>query len=161
MALGSALIMTLDPKKLRLDAKRLNKARPRSPIGRNTTGTTDAIRAALPTIYELRKAGVSWPAIAEALADQGVVQGKNRTRLTTHRLTALVTQIKNQERRKAEKSSDRGRSDAVDRTAPTLRKLSLASELAARPKSDPSPALSEDELRQSAFDKLKSVMKMD
>ena len=80
--------MALDPKRLHEDAKRLQKARLPTIAGRETTGTTRAIRAALPVIYQLREEGVSWSAIASALADQGVVQGRDRIALTTHRLTA-------------------------------------------------------------------------
>lgn len=152
--------MTLDPKRLQRDAKRLQKARPEPKVGRKTTGTTDAIRAALPTIYELRRGGISWPAIAEALADQGVVQGKNRERLTTNRLTAIVRQIEEQEERKARKAAKRPRSDIADGPAEPERKLSLSPELATRPATPKaSSASDEDELRRAAFEKIQKVFK--
>ena len=101
--------MPLDPKKLRKDARRLQGARPDTTVGRETTGTTRAIRTALPDIYDLRNDGVSWPAIADALAIQGVVQGKDRIPLTTNRLTAIVSQIEEQERKKASKAGGASR----------------------------------------------------
>ena len=151
--------MPLDPKQLRQDARRLQDARP---VGRESTGTTKAIRTALPVIYQLRKDGVSWPAIAEALAAQGVVQGKDRVPLTTKRLTAIVSQIEEQDRRKANKASSRVRSDTPLRpTEPALR-LSLSSDLAARPVPvDPQPSSTDDELRSAAFENIKSLLKKD
>jgi hypothetical protein len=103
--------MPIDPKQLRKDARRLQNARPETTVGRESIGTTRDIRAALPVIYELRKDGLSWPAIAEALAAQGVVQGKDRIPLTTNRLTAIVSQIEEQERKKAARAGNRSRSD--------------------------------------------------
>lgn len=152
--------MTLDPKKLQRDAKRRQMAQPQPKIGRKTTGATDAIRAALPMIYKLRRDGISWPAIAKALGDQGVVQGKDRTPLTTNRLTALVRQIEVQEAKKARKSVKRERGDVATQTVKPARKLSLSPDLAARPVAphDP-PVLDEDELRRMAFEKLKTVFK--
>lgn len=152
--------MTLDPKKLRRDAKRRQLAQPQPKIGRKTTGATDAIRAALPMIYQLRQDGISWPAIAKALGDQGVVQGKDRTPLTTNRLTALVRQIEVQEAKKARKSGKRDRSDVATNPVKPARKLSLSPDLAARPvASDGEPVFDEDELRRMAFEKLQTVFK--
>lgn len=152
--------MTLDPKKLRRDAKRRQLDQPQPRIGRKTTGATDAVRAALPMIYELRGDGISWPAIAKALGDQGVVQGKERTPLTTNRLTALVRQIEVQEAKKATKSSKRDRTDVTTHPAKPTRKLSISPDLAARPLvSDGPPVLDEDELRRTAFEKLQTVFK--
>lgn len=151
--------MPLDPKQLRQDARRLQDARP---VGRESTGTTKAIRTALPVIYQLRKDGVSWPAIAEALAAQGVVQGKDRISLTTKRLTAIVSQIEEQDRRKANKASNRVRSDTPLRPIEPARRLSLSSDLAARPvPADPQPSSTEDELRNAAFENIKSILKKD
>jgi hypothetical protein len=151
--------MPLDPKQLRQDARRLQDARP---VGRESTGTTKAIRTALPVIYQLRKDGVSWPAIAEALAAQGVVQGKDRIPLTTKRLTAIVSQIEEQDRKKANKAGNRARSDTPLRpTGPALR-LSLSSDLSTRTvPPDPQPSSTEDELRSAAFENIKSVLKKD
>lgn len=152
--------MPLDSKKLRRDAKRRQLDQPQPKIGRKTTGATDAIRAALPMIYELRGEGISWPAIAKALGDQGVVQGKDRTPLTTNRLTALVRQIEVQEAKKARKSGKRDRSDVAIQPIKPDRKLSLSPDLAARPVASDDPSvLDEDELRRMAFEKLQSVFK--
>lgn len=152
--------MPLDPKKLRQDAKRLQAARPPSAVGRETTGTTSAIRAALPVIYQLRQDGVSWPAIAEALAGQGVIQGRDRTPLTTNRLTALVTQIEEQARRKARKAGSRARADTVNQSTEPARKLSLSADLVTRHVPSPKPLpSSEDDLRLAAFGKIQNVLK--
>jgi len=153
--------MPLDPKKLRKDARRLQGARPDTTVGRETTGTTRAIRTALPDIYDLRKDGVPWPAIAGALAIQGVVQGKDRIPLTTNRLTAIVSQIEEQERKKASKVSNRARrSDAPDRPTEPARRLSLSSDLTSRP-ATPHPVQSstEEELRLAALKNIQNVLK--
>ena len=152
--------MALDPKRLHEDAKHLQKARLPTIAGRETTGTTRAIRAALPVIYQLREEGVSWSAIASALADQGVVQGRDRIALTTHRLTALVSQIEDQTRNKARKDAGRVRTDAVERKSDPVRKLTLSADLVTRPEPTARPATStEDELRRAAFENLKHVLK--
>lgn len=151
--------MALDPKRLREDARRLQEARLPTTVGKETTGTTKAIRFALPVIYDLRREGVTWPVIAQALADQGIVQGQNRTPLTTKRLTAIVSQIEEQERKKAAKAS-RVRSDAVEVPAGRRRKLSLSADLvASRPASESGAEPTEEELRRSAFEKIQSVLK--
>jgi hypothetical protein len=152
--------MPLDPKQLRRDAKRRQKARLQQKVGRTPTGATDAIRAVLPTIYQLRQEGLLWRTIAEAIGDQGVVQGKKRIPLTASRLTCLVRQIEVQEAKQARKSGKRDRSDAANQPAEPVRKLSLSPDLAPRPvASDGAPVLDEDELRRAAFEKLKTVFK--
>lgn len=98
--------MTLDLKRLRIDASRFQTERSKSRSSRETTGTTKAIRAALPQIYSLRGDGVQWSAIAAALAAQGIVQGKARVPLTTNRLTALVRQIELQNQKRAAKKEE-------------------------------------------------------
>ena len=154
--------MPLDPKQLRQDARRLQNARPGTSVGRESTGTTRAIRTALPVIYQLRKDGVSWTAIAEALAVQGVVQGKDRIPLTTNRLTAIVSQIEEQDRKKANKAGNRVRSDTPHHPAEPARRLSLSSDLTTRPAPlDPQPSSTEDELRTAALENIKSVLKKD
>lgn len=100
--------MTLDLKRLRIDASRFQTERLKSRSSRETTGTTKAIRAALPQIYSLREDGVQWSAIAAALAAQGIVQGKARIPLTTNRLTALVRQIELQNQKRAAKKTKKG-----------------------------------------------------
>jgi hypothetical protein len=154
--------MPLDPKKLRKDARRLQGARPDTTVGRESTGTTRAIRTALPDIYDLRKDGLSWPAIAGALAIQGVVQGKDRIPLTTNRLTAIVSQIEEQERKKASKAGNRNRSDVVQRHAEPARRLSLSPDLTTPTEpSDLQRSSTEDELRSAALENIKSVLKKD
>lgn len=152
--------MPLDPKKLRRDAQRLQKVRRPSLIGRETTGTTKAIRDALPVIRQLRKDQVSWAAIAQALADQGVVQGKDRVPLTAKRLTALVSQIETRERKKALKTGSRDRADTVKRGIERAPRLTLSPDLV-RPAeaSDLLSSSTEDDLRQAAFEKLETVLK--
>jgi hypothetical protein len=74
---------SLDPKRLARDAKRAQAQRPDAGIGRETTGVTRAVRAGLPVIRELRAAGVTWAAIAEAMGAQGVTQGAGAPLLVT------------------------------------------------------------------------------
>ncbi|MGY4349740.1 hypothetical protein ACVWXM_006233 [Bradyrhizobium sp. GM7.3] len=144
--------MPLDAKKLRHDAQRIHEAR---------AGTTKAIRGALPAIYQLRKDGVSWSAIAKALAEQGVVQGKDGTPLTTNRLTGLVSQIEAQEHKKALKTG-RERGDTQKRQEERPHRLTLSPDLVGPAAvSDVQPHSTEDELRQSAFAKLQTVLKKD
>jgi hypothetical protein len=151
--------MPLDQKQLRADAKRLHRARS-STSGKGITGTTSAIRAALPAIRDLREGGVAWAAIAEALAEQGVVQGKDRIPLTERRLTALVSQIEAQDRRKLE-SRALPRSD----TTPLQEETQLSLKLNGLPNAV-SPAVdgldTEHQLRAAAFAKLQqSLFKKD
>jgi hypothetical protein len=149
----------LDPKKLRQDAQRLQRARPAVTVGLETTGTTKAIRAALPVIHQLRRDGVSWPAIAQALADQGVVQGKDPIPLTTNRLTALVSQIEKQETKRSVKRG-RERSDTTNRQVEAAQRLSLSPDLTPPvPATNLQPSSTEDELRRAAFEKLQNVLK--
>lgn len=94
----------VDYKQFRGDAAKLQVERSKLRSTRETTGTTKAIRAALPHIYGLREDGVQWAVIAAALAAQGIVQGKARIPLTTNRLTALVRQIELQNQKRAAKT---------------------------------------------------------
>jgi len=151
--------MRLDPKKLRQDAQRLQKARRASLVGRETTGTTKAIREALPTIRQLRKDEVSWPAIAQALAAQGVVQGKDRIPLTAKRLTALVSQIEARERKKALKAGNRERRDTVKHQVERVPRLTLSPDLVSPTETSDLPSSTEDDLRRAAFEKLQTVLK--
>lgn len=100
--------MTLDLKRLRADASKLQNERSKSRSSRETTGTTRAIRAALPEIYKLREDGVQWSVIAASLAAQGIVQGQDRIPLATNRLTALVRQIELQNEKRAAKRAKKG-----------------------------------------------------
>ncbi|MBW5435353.1 hypothetical protein FXB41_11350 [Bradyrhizobium canariense] len=152
--------MPLDHKKLRQDAQRLQDARTASPLGQETTGATKVIREALPAIRQLREDGVSWPAIAEALAAQGVVQGKDRIPLTAKRLTALISQIEARGRRKAAKKANRDRGDTAMRPAEPFKRLTLSPDLASSAEASNVPLPStEDDLRRAAFEKLQTVLK--
>lgn len=147
--------MTLDPQKLRRDAKRLNKVvRPRS-----GAGPTDAIRSALPVIRELRKDKVKWSVIAKALTEQGVVQANGRP-LTASGLTSIVFQISKQEQRARDLAS-RERPDVAREQLPAVRRLRLSDELFAPVSNPQATAQSEDELRELAYQKLQGVLKKD
>lgn len=154
--------MPLDPKRLARDAKRAQAQRPDSIIGREATGVTRAVRTSLPVIRQLRAAGVTWAAIAEAMSAQGVTQGEGRP-LTATRLTAIVTQVEAQERRTAEREARR-------RTRPDLTAsseivpppaLSLPDLVAPAP---PAPAGSgahatEEEIRRAGLHDLRQLLK--
>lgn len=107
--------MPLDPKRLVRDAKKAQTARPATLVGRETTGVTRAVRAALPAIRTLRAAGVTWAAIAQAMAEQGVRQ-KGNVPLTATRLTAIVGQVEAQDRRRSAAAISRGRPDLAGAT---------------------------------------------
>jgi hypothetical protein len=154
--------MALDLKRLHRDAKRLQEQKLKSRAGRETTGTTKAVRAALAEIYQLREEGVQWSDIAKALADQGVVQGKAHSPLTTNRLTALVRQIEKQRQAAQAKSAKKS---AIAASSPINalqnQRLVMSSELEAnklttdiRPSSQ-----SEDELNRLAFEKVRRMTK--
>jgi hypothetical protein len=146
--------MTLDPHKLRNAAKRLQKAAPR----RTGSGPTEAVRGALVVIRELRQQNVTWNAIAEALAEQGVVQA-NGKRLRASGLTSIVFQIERQERQRAQKSASRERPDTAREPAPAAQKLKLSRDLAPSLSSLQQPPQTEDELRDLAYQKLQAVLK--
>ena len=153
--------MPLDPKRLARDAKRAQAQRPDSSIGRETTGVTRAVRAGLPVIRQLRAAGVTWAAIAEALSAQGVTQGEGRP-LTATRQT-IVTLVEAQERRPAARAARR-------RTRPDLTtsseivpppELSLPDPVAPAP---PAPAGSgahatEEQIRRAGLHDLRQLLK--
>lgn len=155
--------MTLDLKRLRADAARLQATQSKSVASRETTGTTKAIRAALPEIYKLRDQGVQWSVIAAALAAQGVVQGKDRTQLTTNRLTALVRQIELQaEKRLAKKAKKTSSLAQPTINALQIRHLSLSSDLTADKRAvDERPSESEDEIRRLAFERVRRMTEKD
>lgn len=112
--------MPLDPRRLARDAKTLEAKRPAGAIGRETTGVTRAVRALMPAIRELRKAGVRWAAIAEALARQGVV-GPDGQPMKANRLTAVVDRIARGERSKVAKADVRDRRpDLAEASPPDL-----------------------------------------
>jgi hypothetical protein len=122
--------MTLDFKRLCIDASSFQTERSKLRSSRETTGTTKAIRAALPQIYSLREDGLQWSAIAAALAAQGIVQGKARIPLTTNRLTALVRQIELQNEKRAAKQAEKGAVTEPKNIAIQNRRLSLSPEQA-------------------------------
>jgi hypothetical protein len=155
--------MEIDSKQLRREAKRLQKSRRRYA----GPGTTEAVRAALPTIYRLRSEGVFWSEIAKALGKQGVVQGKGKCRipLTTSRLTALVRQIELQIQQAEEvlKLPSIKKRQRKENAALKKQPVSLALEL--RPEIEAaerrSASQSEEDLRRAALDRIQDVLKKD
>ena len=78
--------------------------------------------------------------------------------LTTNRLTALVNQIEEQQRKKTLKAGTKTGNLVLNRAGRPKQKLSLSPDLAVRPiASDASPASVEDDLRRAAYDKLQTV----
>lgn len=155
--------MPLDPKRLTRDAKRAQAQRPDSSIGRETTGVTRAVRAGLPVIRQLRAAGVTWAAIAEAMSAQGVTQGEGQP-LTATRLTAIVTQVEAQERRTAEREARRRtRPDlTVSPEAvppPELPLLNPAAPSAPIPPAKSSAHATEEEIRRAGLHDLRQLLK--
>jgi hypothetical protein len=154
--------MALDLRRLRTDASRLQTERSKSRSSRETTGTTRAIRAALPEIYKLREDGVQWSAIAAALAAQGIVQGKDRTSLTTNRLTALVRQIELQNEKRAAKPAKKGAVAKSKKFAMQNRRLSLSPDVESETQAVAGrPPQSEDEIRRFAFERVRRMTKKD
>lgn len=96
----------LDLDRLRREVRAANK-----PARVGAAGTYAAVRAALPAIEALLAEGAEWQAIADALAAQGVTQGvgdKARP-VSRSRLTAVVSELRAQARRKAEREAGRGK----------------------------------------------------
>jgi hypothetical protein len=155
---GVSAAMSVDPKLLQRDARGLLRTRRRK--GR---GTTEAIRALLPTIYRLRSEGVLWREIAEALGKQGIVQGQGKKRkpITTTRLTALVRQIEARTQNEPKPPSIK-KAQGEKARATKMRPLSLAIELGqeigtSNRRSEPS----EEVLRRAALDRIQDVLKKD
>lgn len=154
--------MPLDPKRLARDALKAQSTRPDSLVGRETTGVTRAVRAALPAIRRLRSAHVTWAAIAEAITQQGIRQS-NGEPLTASRLTSIVSQVERQERRKAEQHVARQtRGDLAVRALPATSRRSpaFAAPIVPVPSSS-SPRLegSEEALRRQGLAELQALLK--
>ncbi|SFT26624.1 hypothetical protein [Methylobacterium sp. yr668] len=156
--------MTLDPKRLARDAKRVQAARPAGGIGRETTGVTRAVRDGLPMIRQLRESGITWAAIAAAMSAQGVTQGAGKP-LTASRLTAIVGQVEAQLRRQAEQAAvRRARPDLADAKPPLAGETDAPAPVAPVP-STPSPVLdrparaSEEAIRRAGLDSLHKLLK--
>lgn len=155
--------MPIDPERLSQDAARLQANRAQPP----STGTYAAVRAVLPTIATLRLAGITWVAIAEALAAQGLTQraGATMVPITGTRLSALVSDIKKKDERKAREAEQRqDRPDLagpVSSRKPSSRKLTLARELSVKaPDATPSGAIDgEEAIRRQQYDAVQSVLK--
>jgi hypothetical protein len=157
-----------DPKRLARDAKRAQARRPDTGIGRETTGVTRAVRAALPVIRQLRAAGVTWAAIADAMSAQGVIPGEGKP-LTATRLTAIVTQVEAQERRKVEREALRrarpdltGAPEAISPSTPAT-PLPASAAPAARPALPVPPGsgarATEEEIRRAGLHDLHQLLK--
>lgn len=155
--------MTLNLKRLREDAKKLKTAHSKTRSSRETTGTTKAVRAALPEIYRLRDDGVQWAVIAAALAAQGVVQGRDRQPLTTNRLTALVRQIEVQaEKRRVRQSAKLSSPVRTPKNALQIMHLSLSSDLKADTRTiEDRSSQSEDEIRRLAYERVQRMTEKD
>lgn len=149
-------MLKLDLKRLKADIEQSEKCRSADSGGRRLTGAMAIVRDHLNEIEALKASGKSWVVIAAGLAKQGVTQGDNQP-ITAKRLTALIASVKRQAANKAAKEALRANrkdlypSPQPERRAPTVR---LARELTepARP-ATPIPAMSEDEIRKSNFDK--------
>jgi len=156
--------MTLDPKRLARDAKRVQATRPAGGIGRETTGVTRAVRDGLPMIRQLRQGGITWAAIAAAMSAQGVTQGAGRP-LTASRLTAIVGQVEAQLRRQAEQiTARRARADlAAPQPARTGDTAAPALIAPVPPVSSPAPDTtahaSEEAIRRAGLDALHKLLK--
>jgi hypothetical protein len=125
LILGSAPVMPLDPKKLRQECLAPPKRSPsidvRAREHGHDQGRQDRPAGHLPApATECRGQQLPRP-----LPHKGVVQGKDHIPLTTNRLTALVSQIEEQERKKASKAGDRNRSGTANRPTEPTRPLSL------------------------------------
>ncbi|MCW6506965.1 hypothetical protein [Lichenifustis flavocetrariae] len=147
------------------DAKKAQAKRPALIVGRETTGATRAIRLMLPTIRELRASGVTWAAIAEALAEQKITQADGEP-LTASRLTSIVGQIEAQDARKTNREETRHpRSDnfpSLRRPADQMQRLRLAPELTADAElKEVARPTSEDEIRRAHYAKHRHLFKKD
>ncbi|MEH6720185.1 MAG: hypothetical protein V7704_14985 [Aurantimonas endophytica] len=100
------------------------------------------LRKNLGTIDALRAEGVTFAAIAEALAKQGVVQGmgEDQRPITTNRLTALYGQLKRTEAKRAAKRLARtdfaGPTPKHEQTRTRDTKIALSPELSPQVSSD-------------------------
>ena len=154
--------MTLDLKRLRGDAISLQNEQSKTRPSRETTGTTKAIRSALPEIYKLRDQGIKWCVIATALAAQGIVQGKDRSPLTTNRLTALVRQIELQNEKRDTKRAKKHGVPTAQKNAMQNQRLSLSSDLKADTHTTVDrSSQSEDEIRRLAFERVQRMTEKD
>lgn len=156
--------MTLDPKRLARDAKRVQATRPAGGIGRETTGVTRAVRDGLPMIRQLREGGITWAAIAAAMSAQGVTQGAGRP-LTASRLTAIVGQVEAQLRRQAEQATARRARADLAAPQPALTGDTAAPApiapvpLASSPAPDTTAHASEEAIRRAGLDALHKLLK--
>ncbi|MCB8839361.1 hypothetical protein [Aurantimonas sp. VKM B-3413] len=129
--------MAIDPKQLAASALRHQAAQRRT-----GASTFAAVREVLPTIRGLREKGVSWAAIAAALGEAGVTQGKDDTvqPITVDRLRAVHAQIVKADRKaEAKRANHAARPDIVapsrSETARS-KKLKLSDELGIKPQDD-------------------------
>ncbi len=132
-------------------------------MGRETTGVTRAVRAALPAICKLREAQVTWAAIAEAMTRQGIRQ-RNGEALTASRLTSIVGQVEEQSRRKAALgAARRDRSDLIG-ARPQQQTEAVQPRLTAdhAPSPGAGPEIrSEEDLRRSGLAELHQLLRKD
>jgi len=151
---------SLDPKRLQREAHKAQAARPEPAIGRETTGVTRAVRETLPVIQKLRKAQITWAAIAAAMTEQGITQG-NGLPLTATRLTAVVGHVERQIRRHEDSLALRRlRTDLARSDTETL-KAPLREAIAENGSSDLPGNPTEEELRRAGLDELRSLLRKD
>jgi hypothetical protein len=153
------VVMRIDLKRLRGDAKRLQAARVASPQGRGKTGATQIIRDNFDELERLHNLeGVTWAELASCLAAQGVTQGEGQP-LTGRRLTALMHNIRVRATKLNVKKSSQ---DQADNSPESLRRgsrsvqksVSLSPEMArATGMRTPDPVISEDEIRRAELAK--------
>jgi len=156
--------MKLDLKRLHADARRLKAVRVGSPIGRPKTGATDVIRQQYSEIMRMHdEDGCRWTEIANALAAQGVTQGRGAP-LTGRRLTALMRNIALQKENEGKRIASRMRrsdlapqqSEHGDDQKP---KLKLAPELTNGGKPLRQTLISEEDLRRNEFERHAHLIK--
>ena len=146
--------MKVNSKQLTADATALHRERMTVDL-RRRTGATEIITAALPAIEQLRNEGITWDAIARALAKQGAVQGTDRQPLKGRRLSALISAIRKREARRARKL--RRRPDLVPQLASPA--VVIAPELTSKAHAPAAPAFSESALRAEAYANLQLLLK--
>ncbi len=133
-----------------------------APGGRPATGLMDLVRENLDAILSLQAGGKTWDAIARGLTKQGYKTSDGRE-LTGKHLTGIVSSVRRQAARRAEKVAARGaRADVTSLKRDTDRRLALSPDLVgprATPRPNPEP--SEEALRRENLARLQDLIKKD
>ena len=146
----------IDRRKLLKDAPRLENTLPRSTP---KTGVTKAVSTALPEIQKLRSEGVRWAAIAAALAEQGIFEGRNKQPISERRLSALFSQVIARDCARIERSRARTRRPDLVAAGPVTKpSLKLAPELTA-PKKVDKPPITEEQIRRDQLSAIQHLLK--